>query len=628
MLRETEEQNGDEHPTQPSEAEGYDDDLSDLEAGRHASTAASLRLQPIRSNQTEHYSSVPLDAYTPSPRPSSVDKRANVDVSINTDDGSSPRTSILKGEQRSTPGTSAASVSKAQQKWLRKYAARAEFERKFKTFKDGFRRHVLRIKPIPPTKDGRHIDLDVQRCYKGAPPLLDERTGKPYCSNFIRSSRYSLWSFFPKQLFAQFSKLANAYFLCVAILQMIPGLSTTGQYTTILPLLIFVSISMGKEGIDDLRRYRLDKEENGRIAFVLRPPAGGAIDEQQPEMAFRDEIDYDTLDTAQGDSLPTVDESKYWHPTKWIDIKVGDVIKIERDQVVPADVVLLHADEPNGIAYIETMALDGETNLKSKQPCLPVKHACRSVESIIHASSDSLHKIHFAVEDPNTDLYKFDGNVTVAGEKLPLTNAEVILRGSILRNTKRAFGMVIYTGEECKIRMNANKHPRIKAPALQAYVNRVVAVIVLFVVVLAVACTIAYSFWSRSTEEKSWYLEEADVDYGPVFTSFLIMFNTLIPISLYVSLEIVKVGQMYFMHQDVDMYDEDTNTGLVARTSTINEELGQVSYIFSDKTGTLTNNCMRFRKISVAGTAWLHDHDILEEAAQEAEAAAETARRR
>ncbi|MDN6173493.1 MAG: phospholipid-translocating P-type ATPase, partial [Yaniella sp.] len=67
---------------------------------------------------------------------------------------------------------------------------------------------------------------------------------------------------------------------------------------------------------------------------------------------------------------------------------------------------------------------------------------------------------------------------------------------------------------------------------------------------------------------------------------------------------------------DIDMYDPETDTPLEARTSTINEELGQVSYIFSDKTGTLTNNSMRFRKMSVAGTAWLHDADLQEEAAR------------
>lgn len=407
---------------------------------------------------------------------------------------------------------------------------------------------MLRIKQTPPSKDGRHIDLDPRR----KNTLIDERTGKHHIGNSIRSSRYTLWNFLPRQLFAQFSKLANFYFLCVSVMQMIPTLSTTGSYTTIIPLLFFVSVSMAKEGYDDLRRYRLDKVENNSDAMVLhayKPTSQGVLGGNH-------------LDS------PT-SGPKHWAKTKWKDVQVGDVVKLRRDEAAPADLAILHADGRNGVAYFETMALDGETNLKSKQPSPPLAQSCKSLDDLTTCGA------HFVVEDPNLDLYNFEGKVTVGAETQPLTNNEIIYRGSILRNTNEVVGMVIYTGEECKIRMNASKNPRIKAPALQAVVNRVVVIIVIFVITLAIFNTAAYQVWARRRERKSWYLMNAGVGFFPIFASFIIMFNTMIPLSLYVSLEIVKLFQMILMN-DIDMYDEDSNTPMEARTSTINEELGQV----------------------------------------------------
>jgi phospholipid-translocating ATPase len=441
---------------------------------------------------------------------------------------------------------------------------------------------ILRRQDLPPSKDGRHIEVDATR----KSPLVDERTSKSFMNNLITSSRYTVYNFLPRQLIAQFSRIANFYFLLVSILQMIPGLSTTGTYTTIVPLLFFVSLSMAKEGYDDFRRHRLDKEENNRKTTILhayRPVAGPPGQTKVSDASIQGPI--------------------HWATAKWKNVQVGDIVKLERDQAAPADLVVLHTRGENGVAYTETMALDGETNLKSKQATVSLSKCCNSMENLASA------RAHVVVEDPNLDLYNFEGRVTIDGQTVPLTNLEVIYRGSILRNTSELIGLVVYSGEECKIRMNASKNARIKAPSLQNVVNRIVILICVFVVLLSILLSVGYEIWEREELRRAWYLVGEDVSFGVIIVSFIIMFNTMIPLSLYVSLEIIKVFQMLLLN-DIDMYDVATDTPMEARTSTINEELGQISHVFSDKTGTLTDNMMRFRKLSVAGTAWLHDNDI------------------
>jgi phospholipid-translocating ATPase len=249
---------------------------------------------------------------------------------------------------------------------------------------------------------------------------------------------------------------------------------------------------------------------------------------------------------------------------------VGDILRIQQDQATPADIVLLNVDSVDGLAYIETMALDGETNLKSRQapPTLASKYSQSSALCDI--------KAHFEVEDPNLDLYKFEGKAIIADKVVPLTNNEVVYRGSILRNTQKVVGVVVFTGEECKMRMNATKNPRIKAPALQAAVNKVVVMIVFFVIGLSLFNTVAYQVWKAKVGKHAFYLSHAGVGFFQLLASYFLMFNPIIPLALYISLEIVKAVQTQRLMDDIELYDEQSDTPMEPRTSTINEELGQV----------------------------------------------------
>lgn len=486
------------------------------------------------------------------------------------------------------------------------------------------RRRTLR------SKDGRHIPVTLDHTLaeyanytNGKNDLLiDERTNKAYCNNAITSSRYTIYSFLPKQIYAQFSKVANIYFFVIAILQMIPGWSTTGTYTTIIPLLVFMGISMAREAWDDLRRHRLDNDENRRTTRILvkNSDMTEKLEYQQDHVT---DIQTDQHSYSESPSANTIIPTTHFTnlkllashhnvhmvDTEWKDLKVGDFVTLRQDEWVPADLILLTSDAENNEVFVETMALDGETNLKNRHPHMELSKLTRSASGLANINAN------ITVEDPNNDLYNFEGNLELRDtknntfKKFPIGPDNVIYRGSIIRNTPRMVGMVIFTGEETKIRMNAIRNPRTKAPKLQKSINRIIAFMV-----FVVACVSFFSYLGNVIAKKSsidgnkaWYLFEQDAGVAPTIMSFIIMFNTMIPLSLYVTMEIIKVAQSKFMEWDIDMYHEETDTPCESRTATILEELGQVSYIFSDKTGTLTDNKMIFRKFSLLGSSWLHD---------------------
>ncbi|XVF58073.1 hypothetical protein PTKIN_Ptkin07bG0032900 [Pterospermum kingtungense] len=297
--------------------------------------------------------------------------------------------------------------------------------------------------------------------------------------------------------------------------------------------------------------------------------------------------------------------------TKWKNLRVGDLVKVYKDEYFPSDILLLSSSYEDGVCYVETMNLDGETNLK-------LKHALDVTSSLRDAGSLKEFRAVIKCEDPNEHLYSFIGTLYNDCQQYPLSPQQILLRDSKLKNTDYIYGVVIFTGHDTKVMQNATDPPS-KRTKTERRMDKIIYV--LFSALMLVSFTGSLFFGIETKRDISggnyrrWYLrpDRTTVFYDPRraslaaffhFLTGLMLYGYLIPISLYVSIEIVKVLQSIFINQDQAMYDEETDRPAQARTSNLNEELGQVHTILSDKTGTLTCNSMEFVKCSIAGTAY------------------------
>ncbi|KAI8508816.1 Phospholipid-transporting ATPase IA [Branchiostoma belcheri] len=389
--------------------------------------------------------------------------------------------------------------------------------------------------------------------------LINRPQINKFCSNKISTAKYNFFTFLPKFLFEQFRRYANAFFLFIALLQQIPDVSPTGRYTTAVPLLFILLVAAIKEIVEDYKRHRADDLVNRREVLVLR--------------------------------------NGQWVSLYWTQVEVGDIVKVTNGHFFPADLIIMASSEPQGMCYVETSNLDGETNLKIKQ-------ALAQTATILTIEELSKLEGKVDLEGPNKHLYEFVGNVRLRGKMaIPLNQDQLLLRGAQLRNTQWVFGIVMYTGHETKLMQNTTSAP-IKMSNLDRTTNMQILLLFLLLIALSLVSAVASEIWTNRRGAKDWYIGYnlmGPNNFGYTFLTFIILYNNLIPISLQVTLELVKFIQAIFINMDIEMYHEASDTPAMARTSNLNEELGQVKYIFSDKTGTLTRNEMEFRKASVAG---------------------------
>uniref|UniRef100_A0A8C4EKY6 Phospholipid-transporting ATPase n=1 Tax=Dicentrarchus labrax TaxID=13489 RepID=A0A8C4EKY6_DICLA len=387
-----------------------------------------------------------------------------------------------------------------------------------------------------------------------------------FCSNRVSTAKYNVLTFLPRFLYSQFRRAANAFFLFIALLQQIPDVSPTGRWTTLVPLLFILVVAAVKEIIEDLKRHNADGVVNKKECQVLRNGA--------------------------------------WEIVHWEKVAVGEVVRAANGDHLPADLVILSSSEPQGMCYIETSNLDGETNLKIRQG-LQVTADIKDIDSLMRLSG------RMECESPNRHLYEFVGNIRLDRHStVPLGPDQILLRGAQLRNTQWVHGVVVYTGHDTKLMQNSTRPP-LKLSNVERITNFQILVLFGCLLAISLVCSIGQTIWKYQYGNDAWYMDlncknGGAANFGLNFLTFIILFNNLIPISLLVTLEVIKFIQAFFINWDTDMLYEPTNTPAMARTSNLNEELGQVKYIFSDKTGTLTCNVMQFKKCTIAGVAYGH----------------------
>ncbi|KAL5035257.1 hypothetical protein RTP6_002978 [Batrachochytrium dendrobatidis] len=559
-----------------------------------------------------------------------------------------------------------------------------------------------------------------------------ESTQAMFPSNEINTSKYTLLSFLPHNLFEQFRRFANIFFLTLAILQFFPTYQSINPWVAALPLILIITATCIKDAFEDYRRHGSDLAVNtqttlklsswknlnkpfmkprsttasiitsklnqiGWILGIHRPrsaedsrPKHGQI---EPDTSLNDANHYASSVSSpieQPSPVRKPDDpelSKEWRYVQWKDIKVGDLIRLQNNEHIPADLIILASSEPEGLCYIETKNLDGETNLK-------IRKVVSDTLSITTPNCLRQFQCTIECEKPHPSIYLFTGTLvhyhrpalmqtspitlqklsiqpysappdlgssvdmsprtllTPTGSlrisvsdhpsptaqkesqlrhratsqidqnsanvsRIPININSMLLRGCVLRNTEWVYGIVVYTGVESKIRLNSGDTP-IKRSLIEDQTNFYILLSLALMVILSIISAVMGYVLEKADQvnQAPWLTNTFSSDTIGVsdavamFWVAIILFQNLVPISLYITVEIVKSLQSFLIYEDIELYDETCNEPCIPRSWNLADDLGQIEYIFSDKTGTLTRNIMEFKRCSVNSVIYGHETQI------------------